>query len=106
MTELLQAHWFEIIIVCIQCGALKLAYEILKTYRKKTEARDDAIRSLLRTEIIGICHKSMEQGFIAIYNLENVNDMHKSYKALGGNGAIDLIYHQAIQLPHSLPEEK
>jgi len=48
----------------------------------------------------------MEQGFIAIYNLENVNDMHKSYKALGGNGAIDLIYHQAIQLPHSLPEGK
>lgn len=102
--ELLENHWLDIAVILIQCGALKIAYDYVKKFVKKQDARDDAVRSLLRTEIINICHKSMERGYIAIYNLENVIDMYKSYKALDGNGAIDTIYEQTIVLPHSLPE--
>ena len=67
-------------------------------------ARDDAIRSLLRTEIISINHKSEEKGFIPIYNLENITDMYRSYKALGGNGAITEIYNKVLQLPQNPPD--
>lgn len=102
--ELLEKHWFDIAVILLQCGVLKIAYAYVKNFVKKQDARDDAVRSLLRTEIINVCHKSMENGYIAIYNLENVIDMYKSYKALDGNGAIDTIYEQAIELPHSLPE--
>ena len=105
MEQFVAQHWAEIIIIAVQCGILKIGYTVLQKYLQRTEARDDAIRSLLRTEIISICYKSLEQGYIAIYNLENLIDMYKSYKALGGNGAITQIYEQTTRLPHSAPEK-
>ena len=86
MEQFIAQHWAEIIIIAAQCGILKIGYTVLQKYLQRTEARDDAIRSLLRTEI---------------YNLENLMEMFKSYKALGGNGAITKIYEQTIRLPHS-----
>lgn len=106
MEQFIAQHWAEIVIIIVQCGILKVGYALLQKYLHRTEVRDDAIRSLLRTEIISICYKSLEQGYIAIYNLENLIDMYKSYKALGGNGAITQIYEQTTKLPHSVPEKK
>lgn len=106
MEQFIAQHWAEIIIIAAQCGILKIGYTVLQKYLQRTEARDDAIRSLLRTEIIHICYKAQEQGYIEIYNLENLVDMYKSYKALGGNGAITEIYEHTTNLPHSVPEKK
>ncbi|WP_301860451.1 hypothetical protein [uncultured Megasphaera sp.] len=104
--EPLEGHWLDFAVILIQCGAFKLAYNYMRKFVEKQDARDDAVRSLLRTEIINICHMSLESGYIPIYNLENVMDMYRSYKALDGNGAIDAIYKQTIVLPHSIAEKK
>ena len=109
--EYIQTHIGTIVSLLLQSGLLGILWKMYGKYRadieernKKEVARDDAIRSLLRTEIISINHKSEEKGFIPIYNLENITDMYRSYKALGGNGAITEIYNKVLQLPQNPPD--
>lgn len=101
--EFLISHWIAVLTFFIQCGVFKYLYSFIREYRARDAARDTAIRSLLRTEIINICHKTEKEGVLPIYNLENINDMYRAYKALGGNGAIDELFNQTIQYPHNNP---
>nr|DAH52991.1 MAG TPA: hypothetical protein [Caudoviricetes sp.] len=112
--EFITGPWFTVLSLFLQCGILKFLYEYLKENkrqekareeeeRRKREAHDQAIRSLLRTEIISIYHKAEEKGFLPIYNLENIDDMYKAYKTLGGNGAITELYNQVKNYPHNNP---
>lgn len=108
--EYIQIHIGTIVGLLLQSGLLGILWKMYGKYRadieernKKEVARDDAIRSLLRTEIISINYKSEEKGFIPIYSLENIMDMYRSYKALGGNGAITEIYNKVLQLPQNPP---
>lgn len=100
-------NWASIILVLLQCGLLQFAYSLYKEYEKKEEekkakriASDIAIRSLLRTEIIGLCHKAEKEGFIAVYNMENLAEMYNAYHELGGNGSISELYNMTMCLPH------
>lgn len=100
VSKLIASHWTEIAMIAVDCGVLKFAWNKFKQYTKMSEARDNAVRSLLRADIISMCHKSIKQGFIPLYNRENLIDMYHSYKTLGGNGAVKEIYEQALELPH------
>lgn len=102
----LQTHWITILTLLVNCGVFKYLYNFLKEYKERDAARDDATRSLLRTEIINICHKAEEKGYLPIYNLENLNDMYRAYKALGGNGAIVELYNHVKNFPHNVPDCK
>lgn len=99
LRDIVEEHLLELIMVAIQCGVLKYAWNKFSAYSKKTEARDDAVRSLLRTDIVSLCHKSFEKGYIVLYNRENLIDMFKAYKILGGNGAVESIYKKTMELP-------
>lgn len=103
MITFIDEHWISIVSLLMECGLLKYAYGFLKDYRKKDIARDEALRSLLRCSIISIYHKTEENGFLPIYNLENIEDMYHSYKTLGGNGAITELYEQMKKYPHNNP---
>lgn len=102
--DFLEEHWVVIISILIECGLVKYLSNFFKKYKIRETARDEAIRSLLRTEIINICHRAEEKGFLPIYNLENINDMYKAYKVLGGNGAITDLYQQVKSYPHNNPQ--
>lgn len=97
---LIAEHALELLMIAVQCGVLRIAWSKFKKYSNKSKARDDAVRSLLRADIISMSHKSIKQGYIALYNRENLMDMFKAYKALDGNGAVKELYEQALRLPH------
>lgn len=99
VVDFISNHWAEIINISVQLGILKFVLGLYQKYNIRAEARDDAIRSLLRSEIIHICHRAEEKQYLEVYNLENLNDMFKSYQSLGGNGAIKAMYQQALQHP-------
>lgn len=88
-------YWADIAQLTIQLGLVQFGYRLYKKWRQKSEAHDNAMRSLLRAEIIHTCHRADEKGFIEVYNLENLDDMYTAYHALGGNGAIKTMYEQA-----------
>lgn len=101
----LEEHWVTVISILIELGLLKYLFNFLKAYRAREISRNQAIRSLLRTEIINICHSAEKEGFLPIWALENLTDMYNTYKALGGNGAITGLYNKTIQLPQRKEEE-
>lgn len=105
--EKLIENGFTIVVLLLQCGFLELGYRLHKDFKKdknnrdnKEKAKDVAIRSLLRKEIISLCYKAEAQGFMALYNLENLTDMYEAYHELGGNGSISEIYQKAMKLPN------
>lgn len=96
-----------VVLLLAQGSISGLAWNLYRNVRKhnlerknKEQAMDDAIRCLLRSEIITQCHKAQVQGYLAIYNLENITDMYNAYHALGGNGSITEIYDKARHLPN------
>lgn len=99
MINFIEEHWVAILTLIVNCGMLKIIYNIVTEYIKKSEAKEIALRGLLRTEIISICSKSLERGFIQIWASDNLIELHDSYKALGGNGTTTELYKQAMALP-------
>lgn len=112
MNNFLESDWVNLIILVVQAGIVKFAYNLYKEYKKEQEEKDKkaqnidgAIRGLLRVEIINICHSAEKEGFLPIWALENLTDMYNTYKALGGNGAITGLYNKTIQLPQRKEEK-
>lgn len=99
--DILIEHWFAILSLVIQSGLLGSIW----AYFKKSKARDDATLSLCRAEIIALCYKAKEDGFIAYYNVENLDKLFKAYSALGGNGAAKELVKQTKLLPIKKKED-
>lgn len=101
--DFLESNWATILGFLVNIGILKYILTLLKNrfddYQLRAEARDNATKSLCRTEIISICHKAQKDGYIEYYNLENLTLLFKAYKALGGNGAAEKMYNKTINLP-------
>lgn len=97
-------HVLTIISLIIQCGFFKYVYSLYSDKQEKAQARDEAMKCLLRTAIYGIYHKGEEKGFIPLYSLENATEMYNSYHALGGNGAVTTVYKKILAMPHEPPQ--
>lgn len=67
--------------------------------RAETEAIKNAVRSLLRTEIIRQYEKYSEKGYFPIYAREPLRMAHDSYAALGGNSVATELYNRTVELP-------
>lgn len=100
MEQFVIEHWISIASLLLQCGIVKVVWSKYKEYCVKAEARDVALRSLLRSQIIATCHKAEKEGYLEIFNVENLNEMYRTYKALDGNGGIETIVEAALDLPH------
>ena len=50
---------------------------------------DHALCGLLKAQIRSYHRESTERGSVTYDELEDVLELHKAYKALGGNGAVD-----------------
>lgn len=67
--------------------------------RRRIDALEAGVESLLRDSIISRYNKYMAQGYIPIYGMENVDAMYKSYHTLGGDGTITKLVEEVRKLP-------
>lgn len=105
MEEFLNGHKLQLFVAIVQCGIIPFVLSLYNKHNKRSKARDEALRSILRTEIIRICMKAEMRKYLFMYELENLNDMFNAYIALGGNGAVKALYETTIKLPH-IPNDK
>ena len=95
----------------IESGVIGFLWKMYKSYQKREdekarvkakqdEAMQNALRSILRNNIIGTCLNAEERGYIPLHDVENLNDMFANYEALGGNGTTKQLYEKTIKLPH------
>lgn len=57
--------------------------------RMEDTAIKDGLRCLLREQIIIICDRCNERGSMKMHDLESIEDLHKAYTELGGNGTVE-----------------
>lgn len=80
-------------------------YMITKTSKvvKDKENRDkqivEGLKSLTRIQINSACYKANSVGEIGVNELQDIEDLYKSYKTLGGNGRTEKIVQETRKLP-------
>lgn len=79
--------------------ALTAKLKKVENYINQIDSAKHGVKALLRDRILNQFNKYEPQGFIPIYARENIEEMYKEYKNLGGNGAIDHL----VQKLHGLP---
>lgn len=78
----------------------------LEEQKKKDEDLANAVKALLRSEIIHEYNKYIDKGFMPIYARDSITDLYKNYAKLGGNGGIQDLVNKALALPTEKPNEE
>lgn len=63
------------------------------------QAQCDALRALLRKNLVDLHAIAMDRGSISVGELESGKGMYKAYKALGGNGVVEHMDKDIDSLP-------
>lgn len=95
----------------VQCGLFKVVKNWIKENKEKERAEQErkrkeeaaileAVKCLLRVDIIKTCCKAEEHKCLPVHEVENLTEMFAVYTALGGNGAVKELYAKAISMPH------
>jgi ABC-type maltose transport system permease subunit len=77
----------------------------LKSLSKKNTAIENGVQILLKYCIIQMFNHYTAKEFIPIYARQNVENLHKEYKILGGNGTVDVLVNKLMELPVDKPKD-
>ena len=113
MIEFIQRYWLEVLfggIVAILTAFVKHLSNILKKERedrkKKSEEESKeqellkiAVLSLLHDRIYQVCQYHIQNGYVTVQDLNNLEYLYKGYSGLGGNGTGEALYNRCKALP-------
>ena len=71
--------------------------KILKLW-KRQQAIENGVQALLRNELIRRYREYEQKGEISILDKENITHMFEEYKNLGGNGTVEKLYDELLDL--------
>ena len=94
-----------VVITAVVSGAFSGATVYLKSKKKKYNALEKGMLSLLRAEIIRQHDKYTGRQYCPIYAKDALNKAYDAYHSLGGNGTITKIYNETMALPEEPKED-
>lgn len=106
MSETVINTIITVIITSIISGAASGITVYAKSVKKKTDALENGMLSLLRAEIIRQHDKYTSRQYCPIYAKDALNKAYDAYHSLGGNGTITKIYNETMALPEEPKEDK
>jgi hypothetical protein len=68
-------------------------------FYKKLKATIRGVRALIKSKLLDNYRIYLDKGNISLYEKENIEDLYKEYKLLGGNGIIDDLIEEIYKLP-------
>ncbi len=97
MLEFILKYWLQELfaVVCMLIGYL--FKKILKLW-KRQQAIENGVQALLRNELIRRYREYEVKGEISILDKENITHMYEEYKNLGGNGTVEKLYDELLDL--------
>lgn len=109
MLEFIIKYWLEVLFSAI-LGLIGLGYKMLKKRQDKQEIKNQeqdmknkaiekGVQALLRNELIRRYREYEIKKEISILDKENIEHMFKEYKNLGGNGTVEKMYEDLLELP-------
>ena len=102
MYEWIVKYWIEwafgLLIAALTAYCRHLS-KALKKEKDEHKALRDGMRSLLKRNIIADCEDALSEGYCPTTTKDTIQDMYKSYHALGGNGTVTKLVDQLMDLP-------
>ncbi len=112
MEEIVQyvaAHWtawlFAAASTMLLAGYRRLSKQIHEEH-KKAQALDEAVLALLHDRLYQACTYHLRQRHCTLEDRDNLEYMFRPYKALGGNGTGEELYHRCLALPYEAAESE
>ena len=94
MVEFITTYWLEVLFSGVCTGIVF----IVKRLYKKQKAIENGVQALLRNELIRRYREYEVKGEISILDKENITHMYEEYKNLGGNGTVEKLYDELLDL--------
>lgn len=77
----------------------------LKKNKAKEKAVEEGVQALLRNELVREYREYKAKGELSILDKENIESMFRQYKNLGGNGTVEQLITELMQLPTKIIQE-
>lgn len=94
-------YWLQELLLLISASIGFIIKEISKQ-RKRQKAVENGVQALLRNELIRSYREFKTKGSLSILDRENMCHMFEEYKNLGGNGTVEKLIAEALELPTEL----
>ena len=91
--------WILTVVCTILAFTVKRLTNKIKCFDVQWNAMHEGTKAMLRSNIINEYEKYKSRGGVPIYARENIEDLYKHYKVLGGNGVIDGLIKELGELP-------
>ena len=97
MLEFILKYWLQELfaVVCMLIGYL---FKKILMLWKRQQAIENGVQALLRNELIRRYREYEVKGEISILDKENITHMYEEYKNLGGNGTVEKLYDELLDL--------
>lgn len=102
MIENILGHWLEIILG----GIVTYIITRIKDIKNRNESTQNGVKALLRDRILAVYETYIQKGYMPFYARENLQEMFKEYKNLGGNGVVDGLITKLYELPTEKPKRR
>lgn len=100
--EFVIKYWVEVVFGIV-CGIFGFLFRFLnkkvKKQIEKQRAIENGVQALLRDRLIDRYDQCMKKGELSILDRENLNHMFDEYKNLGGNGTVEQLISDLLELP-------
>ena len=100
MLEFVIKYWIQFGFGIISTGIMAIFARLFK----RQKAIENGVKALLRDRIIQSCNNYRDKGYCPLYVRDNINNLFKEYKELGGNGTVEALINETKELPWEKPE--
>ena len=105
MIDFIVKYWIQELFVLI----ITVLTWCVGKLRKKHDENDkvkEGMMALLHDRLYQACSFFIARGWATLDDRENLEYLYRPYKALGGNGTGETLYHTVEKLPYQKEEEK
>lgn len=97
MLDFILKYWLQELftVICLLIGYL---FKKITKLWKRQHAIENGVQALLRNELIRRYREYELKGEISILDKENITHMYEEYKNLGGNGTVEKLYDELLDL--------
>jgi len=108
ITNHIELNWVTVLFG-LASAVLSVLYSKLNKIAKESIKRNNAVgegvQAILRNEIIEQYYKYKDKNYCSIYAKENIKRLYKPYQNLGGNGVINKLVEELLEMPTERSEK-